>query len=335
MSNETNEFFAAALDRMTSDLQTAHDLFGAAVFAPSAVMAHLFACARPVCDADAPESDVNGGSWSARALALLNNMSAAGDSAARTCIAAAIDDPDPRIRGVALCMLSSLGNGEDERVDATIAEEFASRRPLTADRPPWDLQATSMPTVMRGIFAALRAKETVCRLNKEIIEAHAGPDASAIQLGWAHALPFLQHAESGRRLAALRAVAHAGKDAAEASIAIASLAAHDADSQVRVAAILAYVAIFRGAKDRNALRFLAEFVLDDSQGMLLRFAAYNGLFGVLGSPRAEHPLSRARPDTLERLRNSVPPLGWPVEVNWKLVHACAYGAGAEKGDRAS
>lgn len=330
MSIETNEFFAAAVHRMKGDLKTAYELLGDATFAASTITARLSAGGPVVLGLGAPDSNVRGDAWSVRALDLISLMTKAGDSGARKCAAVAIDDPDARVRGIAWCLLSTYGCGQDSRIDTSVANEFASRRPRTAEPATWDLQARAMPAMMRGFFGALRMDDVLGQLNKEYIDAHGGPDASTIRRSWRDAVCFFEHYDSGRRLAALRTVAEAGKEAAEASSDIAHLAANDVDSQVRVAAVLSYVAIFRRTRDANALRFLAGLVLDDSQVMLLRFAAYDGLFSVVGALPKERPLRRASPDKLYRLRNSVPPLEWPVDVDWKLVHACASGAGGEK-----
>jgi HEAT repeats len=87
-------------------------------------------------------------------------------------------------------------------------------------------------------------------------------------------------------------------------------ASQDPDTRVRKAAIHIVAIYYSGTNDRTIGSLLARIVRDETETFEVRFAAYDGLFAVRGTPTISRPLLNMLPDTFRI----------PEDVDWEFVN---------------
>lgn len=314
----------AAVARMDADIEVIFELFGADAEDPASLLARL---PREACAERAGGRLTTWGvgmGWTARAARLLRDATAASERTLRQCAQQGFDDPDARVRGVAWCALAKLQDNEatEDTVKTIIAEEFKRRVTGAADAAENDGDALAFALMVGAQVTIVSGRHLIKAIEREYIESHSGGDADLISASPSAALGFLDHPESGRRLAALTVASHADVRDEAVSYAVRRLMTSDPDPEVRSVAIEAYATIFQGSSDPECLRRLAEIVLDEGQRRRNRFAAYAGLF-VVSDRLGEFPLRCTDAEKLARLRDRLDDADWPIPMQWEFVKQCA------------
>jgi hypothetical protein len=266
--------------------------------------------------------------WAVRAAHLVRIVADCGDAVVYQCSARAFDDADTRVRGLAWCLLSEMQESAvtQDSVNGIIAAAFKERIAAPFDYPERDADASAFAAVVGATVMCASADQMLKAIEGEYIAMHGGVEGWRIDAGTHDALAFLDHHDSGCRLAAIRVAARAGKDDPAACEAIYQRMITDTEPGVRLAAMVAYTDLFYGTRDPQCLRRAAAIVLDEHQPMFHRFAAYCGLFTVCGRRfDGDSPLRIADEEQLCRLREGASGATWPVGIDWEFVNKCARG----------
>lgn len=326
MLNDMN----SACAQMTADIEAAFDVIGTAASEPSLLIDQL--ASDTYTDKGRGGCGV-GASWSARAVQLIRSVTDRDQDALEHCAARAFDDPDARVRGLAWCLLAEIEDlpGLGESVEGAIVRGYMKRVVAPADRILRQDEAHGFAIMIGAITGGGWARQFAIEAEREYIGRNGGSDAWLIESSPASAIAFLTHADIGRRLAAIRVVARAGRSDRQACDAVYARITSDREADVRLAAIVAYGDMCRDTRDEQGLRRLAQLVLDVSLPVYHRFAAYCALVKVDGrSPKDGWPLLCADSEKLGRLRDGVCD-DWPVWPDWDFVQRCVTGTGHVKG----
>lgn len=318
--------FDKAVERLNADVAAAFDLFGSRASSISFLEEQLGDGA--TASARTPfVADYSLGRWWHRAAHLLARLQNSSPNSVFTCVETAFDDPDARVRGIAWCLLAEQSARKDANAETegTIERAFFKRISGLEGEFERRRHAGYFVALFSASVAGARAREVHREMETDYIERHAGVDAPAIQSGLEAAIHYLNHPDSDRRLAALRAIVRLRGDDVHVSARLIDMLHRDPDRDVRRCAIVAYTDMMKGTCDQEGLRRLAEIVLNDDEALRMRFIAYDALFRVVGADSKKRPLRIATREALDALRDSSLSCDWPVDVDWNFVHRCLRG----------
>lgn len=235
------------------------------------------------------------------------------------CIQVAFNGTDSTECGTAWIALADLWRSSAERSSllSMLVVELRRRFHITS---LGDIELTKVTEMwIDGAAMYLSGLERNRRLSVVIdgyVEAHAGNDAPAMRQSVEAAASFLTHPDPARRLAALTVVGRAGAQARHLQSQIRERVLAEEDPKLQVAAVYSFNAAQARTMDREAVRFLAGLVRDRSVHVGARFAAYDGLFSVLGMA-TNSPIARLGddPSQISKIVN-----GFDDYVDWDFVN---------------
>lgn len=227
----------------------------------------------------------------------------------------AFNDPDQRVRGLALNVLlffqKRIRNPDVKRIiHALIRDEARGPALRTA------LEA-AVATLQQDLLAVkgelASSRKSTNEAQRRRAEQLAGPSFAELWSNRDFAVSQLQHPDAKQRAAAVYAITDKWRRAKEFAPSWVALLGAESDPDLRKALLAGVVEGLSGTEDVACCARLAALVQDQSLPEEDRFLAYNGLYEVCGMPSQTWPIAR------EALEDR--PFRFPDDVDWTFVRS--------------